>query len=125
MADKDSKIEDIKDDLTPDQAKELFATQFDEPIRHMLSALSLVGFTTEDFDDLLNAMRELMEGTVNIPHGLTVEEAMPYVYVSDLLTLGALSAEAYARRDIIEKVHDDKWGTSPKNPRGVDHKNGR
>ncbi len=103
MHDKSTKMADlIADDLSPDEAKELFATEFDEPIRQLLGALRHLGFTDDDFNLLLTAMKGLMEATIEIPRGLTVGESMPFVYVSDLLTLGALSAEAYKRRDMIE-----------------------
>jgi len=105
MHDKDTPVSAlIGENISPDEAKQLFKTEFDEPIQQMLSALKHLGYTQEDFALLLDAMKELMEATIDVPRDITVEESMPYVYVSDLLILGALSAEAYKRRDLIEEV---------------------
>jgi hypothetical protein len=96
MADRSMKINEVPDDLTVEQAQELFGTEIDRVIEAMLQSLAHYGFTDADFELLLEAMKELMEATMETPpSGMTVEEGMPYVYVSDLLTLGALTCEIY------------------------------
>jgi hypothetical protein len=88
-------------DITPEEAQKLFATEFDEPIKLLLHALRHLGYTDEEFQAMLEAMKDLMEVTIDIPPGLTVEQGMPYVYVSDLLTLGGLAVETYKRRHML------------------------
>ena len=105
MADKNTKLGDLPDDLTHDEAAKLFATEIDPVIQALLGSLKLLGFTDEDFELVLEAMKELMEVTMQEPdQSMTVEEGMPLVYVSDLLTLGALACEMYKRQHLIPKA---------------------
>jgi hypothetical protein len=104
-ADKNTKVTDLPDDLTPDQARELFGTELDQVIVAMLNTLHALGYTDDEFNEMLAAMQELMEVTVGQPdHELTVDEAMPFVYLSDLLTLGGLGVELYKRQDAMKEL---------------------
>lgn len=105
MADKNTKITDLPEDLTPAEARELFGTELDRVIEAMLHTLHQLDYTEDEFNEMLAAMQELMEVTVGQPdHELTVDEAMPFVYMSDLLTLGGLSVEIYKRQDAMKDL---------------------
>ncbi len=87
----DTKMTEIED-LTPEEAAEIFATEYDDSIhtvRHMLS--DFADMSTEDFHKILVDMKAFMEGLVPLPKDLTVAGSSPYVELSDLLTLGKLA----------------------------------
>jgi hypothetical protein len=104
VADKNTRVEDLDENMSADEAQELFGTEIDPVIRSMLESVKMLGFTDEDFQRLLEAMKELMEACINFPSNMTVEETMPYVYMSDLMTLGGLSVELYNRRDQVPDI---------------------
>lgn len=89
---KNTKISDImREEMTADQAREAFGTEFDEAIHSLLGVLEQFGMTEEDFEAILDQGKRLMEATIEVDMSLTVEESMKYVYVSDLIILGLLS----------------------------------
>jgi hypothetical protein len=103
MYDKSTRLQDIDDaTFTPSDAAEIFASPYDDAIQQILGALNKLGYTEEEFSELVEKMKDLMMRTMPIPADLTIETSMPFVQASDLMILGALSAEAYARRDLIE-----------------------
>jgi hypothetical protein len=89
--------------ISKEEAAAIFATEYDGAIRAVLSTLShYTDFSNDDFMELLDNMKALMETVVPVPKDLTVSKSQPYVAVSDLLTLGALAFETYQRQDQIE-----------------------
>jgi hypothetical protein len=97
----DIKVDDLRD-LTPAESAVVFGTEYDEAIRALLNSLrEFTDFSKDDFNTLLEYTKVLLSQTVSIPPGLTVQQSMPYVKITDLTTLGALAYEMYQRQDQV------------------------
>lgn len=97
----DSKMEDLEG-ITPAEAAQIFATEYDEILHSLRTLLGEIGMPPSEFEDLLGYAKMLMEATVDVPDGLTVAQMRPYLLVSDVLTLGLLTKKLWDRRqDVI------------------------
>ena len=98
----DTRVDDLPE-LTPEQAAQVFATKYDEPIQGLRHALGHFDYGVDQYDQMLAEVRSLIVDIMPIPRHITVGGSRPYVEASDLITLGRLAYELFLRQDQIEK----------------------
>lgn len=82
--------------LTSKEAAEIFETRYDPAIKSLVDVLSLFGMTTEQYHGYLDETKEALTAVLpkeDLPEGLAVSDAGPYLEVSDLMVLGRLAYE--------------------------------
>ena len=97
----DMKVADLN--LTPEESKVMYATEYDPAIQALMQSLTdFTDYTHDQFHELLDETKALLQQTMPVPIDLSVKDSQTYVRASDLVTLGALAYEMYKRQDQID-----------------------
>jgi hypothetical protein len=85
--------------LSPEVAKVIFASEWDEAIDFYRHVAAEAGMEHEEWLALLNADKAILMKLVPLPRNMTLEKSRPYVELSDMLTLARVARYCFDKMD--------------------------
>lgn len=107
----DTKMSDIPDDLSVEEASKVFASPFDDTARSLVHTLTHLGMSEEDYEGLVESAGAIVHDGSEIlamkERGLidpTVAEYEPATFLNDLTLIGLLAHTIYMNKDLASEA---------------------